>query len=75
MKKLISYLCLIGMLVSILAGFSVGISAQSEPAEPISVWDGTVGTGFDGGSGTANDPYLISQAKTLAYLASYVNGG
>ena len=74
MKKLISYLCLIGMLVSILAGFSVGISAQSEPVEPISVWDGTVGTGFDGGKGTADDPYLISSGNALAYLASLANG-
>lgn len=75
MKKLISYLCLIGILISTVAVFSVCVGAQTETAEPISVWDGTVGTDFDGGKGTADDPYLISSAKTLAYLAKYVNDG
>ena len=40
-----------------------------------STWDGTVGTTFDGGTGTVTNPYLISSAATFAYLASYVNAG
>ena len=39
------------------------------------VWDGSIATGFAGGSGTQNDPYLISTGAQLAYLASSVNAG
>ena len=36
-------------------------------------WDGTVATGFEGGSGTEDDPYLISTGAQLAYLANAIN--
>ena len=39
------------------------------------VWDGTVATSFNIGSGTVNDPYLINSGAELAYLASRVNNG
>ena len=32
------------------------------------IWDGTVATGFGGGTGTATDPYQISNGAQLAYL-------
>ena len=35
-----------------------------------SVWDGSVATGFGGGTGTEADPYLITNASELAYLSS-----
>ncbi|NLN45123.1 MAG: hypothetical protein GX153_00955, partial [Clostridiaceae bacterium] len=38
-------------------------------------WDGTVATGYTGGSGTAMDPYLISSGAELAYLAQQVSEG
>ena len=38
-------------------------------------WDGTVASGFAGGTGTPDDPYLISTSAQLAYLAQQVNGG
>ena len=38
-------------------------------------WDGTVASGFAGGTGTSDDPYLISTSAQLAYLAQQVNGG
>ncbi|MBQ9355072.1 MAG: family 16 glycosylhydrolase [Clostridia bacterium] len=39
---------------------------------PVFVWDGTTGTAsnFDGGTGTENDPFLISNASQLAYIVS-----
>jgi len=37
------------------------------------VWDGTIATSFDGGSGTASNPYRIANAQQLAYLAQQVN--
>ena len=36
------------------------------------IWNGTVATGFAGGSGTENDPYLISNGAQLAYLADTI---
>ena len=39
------------------------------------VWDGSVASSFDGGSGTESDPYLISNGAQLAKLAQDVNGG
>ena len=39
------------------------------------IWDGTIASGYDGGSGTAEDPYRISNAKQLAYLSYAVRNG
>lgn len=39
------------------------------------VWDGVVADGFAGGSGSESDPYIITNAAELAYLAELVNGG
>ncbi len=39
------------------------------------LWDGTIAKSFDGGNGTEDDPYVISTAEALAYLASEVNSG
>jgi len=39
------------------------------------VWDGSIATAFAGGTGTQIDPYIISSASQLAFLASKVNSG
>lgn len=39
------------------------------------VWDGTTSYSFAGGTGTEQDPYLISNAEQLAYVATSVNQG
>ncbi len=36
----------------------------------IMVWDGTIATEFESGSGTATDPYIIADPSQLAYLVS-----
>ncbi|MDO4543282.1 MAG: GLUG motif-containing protein [Clostridia bacterium] len=46
-----------------------------EPTEPVEIWDGTIATGYAGGTGTATDPYLIVNGAQLAYLAQQVNTG
>lgn len=35
---------------------------------PVTVWDGSTGTSFESGSGTASDPYIIKTGAQLAYL-------
>lgn len=37
------------------------------------VWDGSIAESFAGGTGTADDPYLIATAPQLAYLAQITN--
>ena len=39
------------------------------------VWDGTVATSFESGTGTEADPYIIATPAQLAYLAQQVNNG
>ena len=57
MKKSRLLLLLLGLFFSF-----ISLSAQA-------VWDGTVATSFAGGTGTEDDPYLISNGAELAYLA------
>ena len=59
-----------------------GGAAAPEPAEvladpvpSIEPWDGVTADDFAGGSGTASDPYRISNASQLAYLSSAVRSG
>jgi len=53
-----------------------GFSAWTAP-EPLGLenWIDHTADGFAGGSGTREDPFLISTAEQLAYLARWVNGG
>ena len=54
-----------------LAWIAVPVSARAET----NVWDGTIASGFAGGTGTENDPWRIENAEQLAYLAQQVNNG
>lgn len=66
MKKLISIILTLAMILSMVAVLTVSTSAA---------WDGTtVSTGLNG-TGTEADPYLIETAADLAYLAQTVNAG
>ncbi|MBQ7379441.1 MAG: hypothetical protein IJW70_07175 [Clostridia bacterium] len=57
--------------------FQVGVDEYTYIAKVKSsnTWDGKVGDGFAGGSGTEADPYLISNGWQLAYLAYQINHG
>jgi len=44
-----------------------------ETQSQIPTWDGSVSTQFAGGSGTEDDPYLITTPAELAYLSHEVN--
>ena len=49
------------------------IGAEGETATD--VWDGTAATSFFAGTGTAQDPYLISSGAELKYLQNQVAAG
>lgn len=58
----------------------IKLLALSSPAQTIHIideeeWDGTVATGFKYGAGTSGFPYLITDGRELAYLASQVRTG
>ena len=38
-------------------------------------WHGSVASSFNGGTGTAKDPYIIANADQLAYFRNLVDGG
>lgn len=46
-----------------------------QPALAAEAWDGTAATNYAGGSGTRDDPYLISTPGQLALFRDQVNGG
>jgi The GLUG motif len=58
MKKLLTFLFCFSIVVSAMAG---------------TPWDGTAASAFAGGGGTFDNPYQISTAEQLAYLASLAN--
>ena len=47
--------------------------AEAEKPGTAGVWDGSAADSFAGGSGTADDPYLITNGAELAYLAQLTN--
>lgn len=55
-------------------GISIA-SLYSSSMENASVWEGNVATEFRFGSGTNADPYLITNADELAYIAEQANNG
>lgn len=67
MKKIISFTLIMRLLLSMLSGLTVN-------ANTTKIWDGTYDTIWSG-SGTSDDPYLISTAEELAGIAYKVNTG
>ena len=51
------------------------VPPKTENPKCSAIWDGSIAAGFAGGSGTEDDPYLISNGPELAYLAQQVNSG
>ena len=52
---------------------SLSIEAVFTVEEGVYQWNGEVGNGFSGGTGTKEDPYLISSGAELKYLYYEVN--
>ncbi len=65
----------VGSSATILVGGTVNLYAVWAKQASADEWDGSIATGFGGGSGSEADPYLIYTAEELAYLAQSVNAG
>ncbi len=65
MEKLMSWL-MITMMVVGMTQLTVMAAPTNATAD---VWDGTIATAFNGGTGTQEDPYQIATAAQLAYFS------
>lgn len=68
--KVLSCFIIFAMLLST---FLLEFPAIAADTADTAAWDGSVAASFSGGSGTADDPWKISNGSELAYLASLVN--
>ncbi len=72
MKRNVKFLSIL-MAMTILLTSAVFAEPTFAEGEGAIGWDGSAATEFAGGTGSEEDPYLISSAAELAYLASYTN--
>ena len=68
MKKVVSIVLMLAMLVS-----ATPLSALAA-SEPVSIWDGTTADHFAGGTGTHEDPYLITSASEFSLFIAQTDG-
>ncbi len=54
---------------------TISVPEINIPTAPDSLWDGSTASAFEKGSGTQNDPFVISTASQLAYFRDSVNAG
>ncbi len=74
MKVFRSVLSLVLTALLLLSSMPLAVFADST-SEVLIGWDGSIADGFDSGSGTEDDPYVIKSGAQLAYFASSVNSG
>lgn len=71
MKKLLAFILTLVMLLGALACLPMQVSAVSTSTDG---WDGTTAT-KPAGSGTESDPYLVSSAANLLWMAEQIGTG
>lgn len=69
-RKAFSLFMVLAMIVGLFSGLTMTASADVN-----GVWDGTVATAYNSGTGTDSDPYIITTGSELAFLAKQVNDG
>ncbi len=77
MKKLLSILVVLALLVSsvsVLGAVNL-FAAETVATEDIVYWDGTTATGIAEGSGTKDDPWIITTGAELAYAVTWNDDG
>ncbi len=77
-RPMLSVMVAVAILAVSLFAAVPGISFTASAATVTDTWDGTLATGFESGSGSQDDPYIIATAEQLAYAvfgASTVSAG
>ena len=68
-KKITTLICVVVFSLLITIGIpSLARFINRVSLNTVEVWDGTVSTSYNSGTGTLNDPYIISNGSELAYL-------
>ena len=62
------------ILANIEKGYEIDYGSEGD-SDSGDAWNGNVALSFTSGSGTKNDPYIITSGGELAYLANRVNSG
>ena len=80
MKRILSFAIVMAILVASVLTVPVAYAEENNGTSSVSVWDGTIPTAnssytYGGGTGTAQDPYLLKTAYDVAMLAANVNNG
>ena len=73
--KIIPMIVCLMLCVALMPAAAFADSAKTTPAAPPGIWTDHAAEGFAGGSGTAEDPYLIETPEQLAKLAADINSG
>ena len=55
--------------------YTFALTGTPRGGEAMNVWDGSSTAAFSAGDGSQDDPYIISSAANLAYLAQEINNG
>ena len=74
LKKIISYIMVVSV-VTLQVLSTTAVEVKTQTVSENTVWTGSVANGFASGTGSELDPYIISNAEELAYLAASVNDG
>lgn len=54
---------------------NTSVSTSQQQNKPVLLWNGAAASSFDSGSGTKEDPFIITSGGQLAYLANLINDG
>ena len=71
-RRLGKYIVSIVLALAMVIGVAM-LTLPTSSADASAVWDGTVASGFAGGSGTQADPYQIATPAQFAYFAKRNN--
>lgn len=72
-RRIIAIIAAIAMTIVVIP--NAASVAETNVPQDVEIWDGSIATGFASGMGSTNNPYIITTAAELAYLAQQVNSG
>lgn len=75
-KKINIIIILIILLLFVTIGIpSFCMLLTKDNSDKIDYWDGTISSNYQSGTGSQEDPYIISNAKEFAYFQEQINNG
>lgn len=69
--SIVLIVCMIASFISTVVYANEGDTSYSDKPEK-NIWNGTIASSYDGGTGTEEDPYQIKDAQQLAYMREQI---